>query len=302
MSLWIPITIGAAFAQNLRFMLQKHLKATRLGTGGATFARFVYSAPLVALLLWGYLSISGQELARPDPAFWGFAAIGGITQIIATLLVVALFSERNFAVGITLKKTEVMLTALVGLVVLGEAVSGIGFAAIAIGFFGVLVLSDPPERRPDQGWAARVFNRASIYGIGSGVFFGICSTFYRAATLHVPSDDFLMRAMVTLAFVTALQTLSMAVWLLMFDRAEMARVLKHWRICGLVGVTSMLGSLGWFMAFTLQNAAYVKALGQIELVFTFLASHFVFHERSTRREAGGAALIVGSVVLLVLAI
>ena len=37
MELWIPITIFAAFMQNIRFMLQKHLKTKRLSTGGATF-------------------------------------------------------------------------------------------------------------------------------------------------------------------------------------------------------------------------------------------------------------------------
>ena len=50
MELWIPITLGAALAQTLRFMLQKQLKATQLSTAGTTFARFVYSAPLVALV------------------------------------------------------------------------------------------------------------------------------------------------------------------------------------------------------------------------------------------------------------
>ncbi|MFT5631570.1 MAG: hypothetical protein ACI9HB_002751, partial [Gammaproteobacteria bacterium] len=42
MELWIPITLGAALAQTLRFMLQKQLKTTQLSTAGTTFARFVY--------------------------------------------------------------------------------------------------------------------------------------------------------------------------------------------------------------------------------------------------------------------
>jgi hypothetical protein len=37
----------------------------------------------------------------------------------------------------------------------------------------------------------------------------------------------------------------------------------------------MLASAGWFSAMTLQNAAYVKAVGQIELVFAFLASRLL---------------------------
>jgi len=302
MSLWIPITIAAAFSQNLRFMLQKHLKATRLSTAGATIARFLYSAPLVALLLVAYLQIGGHSFVTPEPAFWSYGAIGGLAQIAATMLVVALFAERNFAVGITLKKTEVMLTALVGMVVLGEGVSGLGFMAIAVGFAGVLLLSDPPQANAGTPWRKRIFNKASFYGVGAGFLFGISATCYRGATLAVPSDDFLLRAMVTLSLVTAFQTGAMALWLLLTDRAEILRVLASWRVSILVGVTSMIGSLCWFMAFTLQNAAYVKALGQIELVFTFLGSYFVFHERSTLREVGGVGLVVGSILLLVLVV
>jgi hypothetical protein len=41
---WIPITMAAAFFQNLRSALQKHLKG-QLSTTGATFSRFAYAAP-----------------------------------------------------------------------------------------------------------------------------------------------------------------------------------------------------------------------------------------------------------------
>ena len=46
----IPITIAAAFLQNVRSALQKHLKA-RLGTSGATFVRFGYGFPLALVYI-----------------------------------------------------------------------------------------------------------------------------------------------------------------------------------------------------------------------------------------------------------
>ena len=51
------------------------------------------------------------------------------------------------------------------------------------------------------------------------------------------------------------------------EPGEIARVIVAWRVAAWVGLTGMLGSFGWFAAFTLQNAAYVKALGQVELMF-----------------------------------
>ena len=69
-----------------------------------------------------------------------------------------------------------------------------------------------------------------------------------------------------------------------------------------VGLTSLGGSFCWFLAFTLQNAAYVNALGQIEMVFSLLASVLFFREVITRRELLGMALLGLSILLLILAI
>ena len=139
MDLWIPITVAAAFSQNLRFMLQKHLRGTGLSTAGATFARFLFAAPLAGLVLW--LLVAGWDftLPEPGPRFWVFVLTGGVAQILATMLVVTMFTLRNFAVGITFKKTETIQTALVGLVVLGEGVSAWGLIAIVIGLVAGLV-------------------------------------------------------------------------------------------------------------------------------------------------------------------
>ena len=89
MELWAPITLAAAFMQNLRSALQKHLKGS-LSTSGATFCRFVYAVPLalayVALLGEGL----GFEWPTPNPRFALFAMLGGVTQITATALLVYL--------------------------------------------------------------------------------------------------------------------------------------------------------------------------------------------------------------------
>ncbi|MEO0389247.1 MAG: EamA family transporter, partial [Pseudomonadota bacterium] len=100
--------------------------------------------------------------------------------------------------------------------------------------------------------------------------------------------------------VTLIQSAAMALWLAWREPGEAGRVVAGWRQAGLVGLFSFLGSLGWFSAFALVNAAYVKALGQIEIVFTTLTSVFVLGERIDVREAFGIALIIAGAVLLVL--
>jgi drug/metabolite transporter (DMT)-like permease len=300
MPTWILATLFAAFMQNLRFLLQRHLKVTTLSTMGATWARFAFAMPFVALALVGYAGLSGQRVPALTSTFWGYITVGAIAQMLATACVVALFARRNFAVGITLKKTEVILTALVGLMVLGEGVSAPVVAAIGVGFLGVLLLSDPPKGDRVLSLRERAFNAASGYGLASGLLFGISAVCYRGATLSLESGDAVFRASVALLAATVVQTGTLGLWLVLRERGQITRVMAAWRVAVPTGLTSMLGSMGWFTAFALQTAAYVKALGQVELVFTFLFSVFWLRERSSAKEIGGIALIISSLLLIIL--
>ena len=98
MELWIPITILAAFSQNLRSALQKHLKS-KLSTAGATYVRFFYAIPFAVAYLVILNQVFDLKMPNPNAEFIFFGIMGGLTQIIATGLLVYLFSFRNFAVG-----------------------------------------------------------------------------------------------------------------------------------------------------------------------------------------------------------
>ena len=303
MELWVPITLVAAFMQNLRSALQKHLKDT-LSTYGATFCRFVYAAPLalvyVAVLGEGY----GFEWPEPNPRFVLFSMLGGVTQITATALLVYLFSLRNFAVGTTYSKTETVQTAIFGLVILGEPVSSLAAVAIVISLVGVMSISVAKShltlRNLLLDWTGGWTGRAAFIGILSGTFFGLSAVSYRAAALSLGGEGFLMQAAFTLACVVVFQTAVMAVWIRVREPGELTRVFRGWRVASLVGIAGMIGSVGWFTAMTLENAAYVRAVGQVELVFTFIASYFFFRERSTPLEIAGILLIVAGIVILLL--
>jgi drug/metabolite transporter (DMT)-like permease len=248
------------------------------------------------MLVW--LAVTGQAVPAMSGAFWAYALLGGLAQVLATMCTVALFSHRNFAVGITFKKSEVILTAIVGLVVLGDRVSAPGWAALLVGLGGVLLLSDPP------GGAGplhrRLLNRAAGLGLLSGVFFAVSAVCYRGATLALGVEDLVTRAGWTLAMVTGSQLLGMALWLAWRERGEIGRVLRAWRRAGLVGLFSMVGSFCWFAAFSLQSAAFVFAVGQVELIFSLVVSVLVFRERVTGRELAGIALLAVSILAIAL--
>jgi drug/metabolite transporter (DMT)-like permease len=93
----------------------------------------------------------------------------------------------------------------------------------------------------------------------------------------------------------------MAAYLAWRDRPQLGKVWFNWRSSVWVGIFSVLGSAGWALAMTLENAALVRAVGQIELVFTFIASHVVLKERPSAGEWFASLLVVGGVVLILIA-
>ncbi|GGE29678.1 membrane protein [Primorskyibacter flagellatus] len=293
MESWIWVTLAATVFQTARFMLQKVLATGGLSAAGATFARFFYSAPIVWLAAFLIL----PDWPDMGPKFWPYAIAGGISQIMATVCVVLLFQTRNFAVGITLKKTEVLLTVLVGIVILGEGVSWTAFAAMVLGVAGVLLLSDPPKVE-GQGLLGLLKSRAVVLGLTSGIFFGISAVTYRGASLEVSADP-AIRALATLACVLLVQVVALGTWLLIREPGEIPRVARAWKRAVWIGLTSLGGSYCWFVAFTLENAGYVFAVGQVEVILSLLASVFFFHETISRKEAVGIALITVSVAALI---
>lgn len=293
MELWVLFSVLAAAAQTVRFAVQKVLARATLSPAGATWARFVYSAPFVAILALIYARATGQSLPTPKPGFWLYALSGGIFQILATICTVSLFKLRAFAVGITFKKTEVMLTALVGLVILGDTVALEALGAIALGFFGVVLLSDPPE-------GGGFFNRAAGIGLLSGVFFALSAVTYRGATLALDTGDPVLTGGATLAMVTAWQTLALGAWLWWREPGQIGATLRAWRTSALVGVFSLIGSWSWFAAFSLMNAAFVFAVGQIELIFSLLMGAFWFREKLRPREVLGMGILSASILIIAL--
>ena len=299
MDAWIPITVAAAFFQNLRSALQKHLKG-RLSTTGATFSRFAYAAPLALLYVAALAVLAEHDLPAPNSTFVAYAVIGGLAQITATALLLYSFAFRNFAVGTTYSKTETVQTAIFGIVLLGDPLGLGAAAAIVISLIGVMAISVARTRTTFLGLLTSLLEKPALIGIASGAFFGLSAISYRGASLSLGDHGFLIRAAYTLACVTVFQTLVMALYMRLCEPGQVTAVFRAWRVAAWAGISGMVASACWFTAMTIQNAAYVRALGQIELVFTFAASILLFREWPNRAEVIGILLVIAGILLLLL--
>lgn len=291
MELWLGITLVAAFFQNVRSLLQKRLTG-ELSVNGAAYVRFLYAVPFAwVYVFWLWEGAPGGF----NLTFFLWVLIGAVAQIVATACLLASFTTGNFAVGTAYSKTEAAQAALFGLLVLGDGLSVWVLSGIAVSLVGVVLLSGNVHMRD----LIRP-NRAMWLGLAAGTGFALSAVGFRGASLALDGGDFLHRASLTVMVSVTLQTLIMGAYLLLREPGQMQKALASWRVAVWVGAIGMLASTGWFSAMTLASAAVVRAVGQVELLFTVMTSVWLLKERLQLREFVGMVLLVGGILLLVL--
>ncbi len=293
MELWIYFTILAAFMQAVRTAGQKQLSHD-LNAIATTAVRFLFALPLVWIYLWSVKYYQQIEYPDLNNGFIKSASLAALAQVVGTAFTIKAFSYQNFAVATSLVKTEAMLTALLSVLMFDAVLSGFGWLSVFVGVVAVLLLS-----KTDKNLGAIFKSPASAFGVGAGLCFALATLWIRQASLLLETD-LILSAAFTLAFMVTLQSIFVLVYLIYKDRSQLAGIRKHWKLCYFIGGTSMLGSVGWFTASSLQNAAYVKALGQIDFFFTLLITLKIFKESINIREYLGMFLIVLSVFILLL--
>ncbi len=297
--LWVPVTIAAAFLQNVRSAVQKHLKG-RLSTTGATFVRFGYGVPVAGAYVLVLHVLVELPWPEPNATFVMYVVLGSLSQIVATFLLVYLFGLRNFAVGTAYSKTEAIQAAIFGFVILADPLSLGAGVAILVGFLGVALISFARTRLTLSSMLQATASRTAGIGLASGALFGISAVGFRGGSLALGGgeDTFLMQAGYTLMWATLFQTAVMLAYMQWKEPGQTLAVVRAWRPASMVGLAGVLGSVCWFTAMTIQSVAYVRSLGQIELIFTFAASYFIFKERPNRMEVAGVLLIAAGIIVL----
>ena len=242
-----------------------------------------------------------SNLGEVSQTFALYCLGAALSQIVGTGLLLSLFGERNFAIGITYSKTESLLTAFFGWVLFYEQLPMMGLFAILVGVTGVMLVSLVDDRLNLSNIMRAVTSKVAFKGLLCGTAFSFAGLLIRQATLTL-SGSFMMSAAFALLFVLSIQSLALGSWIVFKDRQSFSAILQQWKPCAIVGLTSSLGSIGWFTAFALTNVAYVKTVGQIELLFSAIVTHHFFKEKISKTETVGMLFVVGSIVLLVFSI
>ena len=197
--------------------------------------------------------------------------------------------------------TDTIQAAIIGFMVLGEGVSLFAALGILVSFFGVLALSARDKDTSIFAALGSLGQPAALYGLLSGLMFGASSVSFRAASLALgDGQSMFVNAAMTLVAAQVWQVLLLTVWFLIRSPQTIPATMRAWRLGLPIGFTGMWASVGWFTAMALYNAAYVRAVGQVELLFTIAASVLFFRERATAREVLGMILVAGGIAVLLI--
>jgi drug/metabolite transporter (DMT)-like permease len=286
--MWVPITLAAATFQVLRTSRQHGLRI-HLTPVGAGFVRYLYGAPLALLASMMWFGAAGRDLPTIPARFWLVVTLAGIAQIGGTIALLRSFRVRDFALGTVYAKTEVIQVAVIGALALGEPLRPLGWVAALACTLGVAWLAGHGDLR---GIVTRAGDPAALLGLVAGGLFGAAAVGIRGASGSLGDGAALERALLTLTAMLAIQTLVNGALLAVVDRAELRRTVAHWRLAVPVGLLSLGGSMGWALAVTLENAAKVRTLGQVELLLAFAISHRRLDEQHTRGELVASGLVL----------
>lgn len=291
--LWVPLTLIAGAAQVWRNGLQSNLTA-KIGTLGATQVRFIYGLPFAVLFLIAALYWQGTPLPAFDQRALGWTLLGAVCQIVGTALMLMVMGRRAFGVAYAYIKTEPVIVALLGVVLLGDHLPPLAWVAVAAVTGGVLVASVKPGEYGQLLGESRMI----LSGVAAGALFGLSAIAFRGAMGALGEGDFIIRSLAVLVIAMVIQSALLGLWLALGDRAAFTGSLREWRGSLGAGFLGAVSSAFWFAAFALTAAANVRTLGLIELPMVALVSGLLTGKAMARHELAGLTIIMVGVALL----
>ena len=294
---WIVVTIIAAFFQNLRSSFQKKINKN-VSTIASTYVRFSFALPFALVLFFIYfrdISVINEILSQPD--FLINVTLASIFQVIFTFVLLYLFKFSNFVVGTSLSKTEVVQVAIFEYLILNEKLSKLGISGIIISTLGVIILSIKDLKY----FLHNLFSKTTLIGLISGLFLALSIVYFRSAALSLENfNSNFEKVISTLLFGLLIPTIILTIYLLIFEKKEFKKLYNDKYDCMLIGIGGFFASLSWFYAFTLIQASFVRAVGQIELLFSYFSSKYLFKEKVKLTEILGIVVFVIGVTILLL--
>ncbi len=292
---WILISVIAAFFQNLRSGIQKNLNKN-ISLVASTYVRFMFSLPFAALIFFFYFNGFEQlAILFQQKTFLIYVISGSLAQIFFTFVLLYSFQFSNFIVGTTLSKTEVVQISVLETLLFQDHFNNLTILGIIISTIGVIIFSTKDK----QVLINNLISKSTLIGLFCGFLLALSVVCYRGATLHLEifSNNF-DKALSTLFVAVVFQSVIMTIYIFIVEKEQFKKMYEHKEQCILAGLSGFLATISWFYAFALMQAAIVRAVGQVELLFSYIASRYYFKEKINIEEIIGILIFVSGILII----
>ena len=293
---WIVTSILGAFFQNARSSIQKRLN-TEMSLMASTYVRFAFSLPIlltVFLLYFGNFDYFLTAIQNSNFVF--YVILASILQISFTLLFLYLLKFTNFLVGTALSKTEVIQIAFFEFIILRDYLNFYALLGIMISTIGVIIFSTKDLKNIINSF----FSKSTVVGLFCGTLLALSVVFYRGSMEFIDfSNRNFDKALLTLFAATIIQTSLITLYLVFFEISEFKKLKSNIKLSSLAGLFGFSATISWFYSFSLVQAALVRAVGQIELLFSYISSRFMFKEKIKFIEIFGIIIFIFGLFLVI---
>lgn len=301
--MWVLLAIIAGCVQTVRNALSRSLTG-KISPTLNSWARFSFNLPFSTSLVLVLLFLHGTPTLTWQ--FYFYCTGTAIAQLLANVALIKAFERANFAQSIVLHKLEVVFTAIIGMLFFAEAPSPIGWIGVIVCTIGMLLINLGRERGP-EGWRRAIhFDVGALFALACAMGLVMAGFFLKTGVGHfvlanprVGTGRF-EAAVHTLFHTTWIEVVMLSVALAFRQPREFRLVPKHWRHMLPLGASAFAGSVCWFWAYSLTLVAYVKAVGQIEVVFAIVLAIRVWREKEIWQQLPGVALVMVGIALVVL--
>ena len=295
---WFFITILAISFQIERNLLQKNLRG-KLGTIEVSWARIFFALPFLIIALCYLIATKPDLLLNINSNFYFYCFGAAISQILATLCLVELFSRRNFAVGITYSKTDVIQVTILASIFLSESVPPLAIFAIIMSFLAIILLS-PVDK--NLKLIKRIFHISALLGILVGFFLSITTIFMKKSMMEVSllENSKVLPVLVVFVVYVIMQNFTYIIYEFCHKRLKstFTSIISQSGQCSLIAIFSMLGTICWLAAFSIQLVSYVKMVAQLEILLSLFISYRFLKEKNSASEIVGMFLLIASVLTI----
>jgi drug/metabolite transporter (DMT)-like permease len=257
--------------------------ATMLFSAAAALAKWqvaIYPVGEVMFLRSFSSLLVGAAAVLPVTGFAVFATkrprdhiARGLSQSISQTFSVLAFSLMPLAGAVAINFSAPLFSALVSIVWLKERAGFARWAALLVGFFGVLIVTHP---------GADSLTLGALFALGNAVMYGSVTVAVRGMTKTESANTLLMWQLVTIAFFHSFLLVFGWRWPTPLDAAMLFGS----------GFTNAVGQFFWTQALRLAPATAVSPFYYLMLVWALVIGFLVWGDVPT------VGLLIGSVIVV----